>query len=418
MQLSKTDKFSDCNKKIFELIQSLAKRYAGEVKLYSSDIVNACVVYLQSKQITAFEKECAAQTIHDMVCEESLSENVDLGKLINDVMSLFEQKNPTMRLQQHIYELLGTLSKKHSNKFDVNKAVDLRNKMMNTIQTLFKDDKATSLILVSGAVVGLKNHLVNFTPTPEQDPQFSQKLYECMVELSNPDRLPSNATNNRVAFRNMLMMIQQYGGFHEIPDLLFRDYKMWHKVLNTWISSKSYDDKNAGVQATGTFHIQIARVLEQRCSNEYTNVLLFFMKHFEDTLKSPESQPHEIRIAICGFGCMSVACRLLLEQKYLSERFDLVMQRVEYSYHTKDRLKRREVLEHLPYYVESLSRIMNELTEISGIQLQSLESVVVILIKDFHYLSTAYHTLVSKSLLKSFSNLEKLGKFSFRHVQA
>jgi DNA-dependent protein kinase catalytic subunit len=88
------------------------------------------------------------------------------------------------------------------------------------------------------------------------------------------------------------------------------------------------------------------------------------------------------------------------------------MQRTEYSYHTKDRLKRREVLEHLPNYVESLSKIMNQLDEISGIQLQSLESIIVILIKDFHYLSTIHHALVATSIMETFMNLQKLGEFN------
>lgn len=410
LPLSKSDKFSDCNKKIFELIQMLVRNYPDRIKIYSKEIVNASVIYMQSTQVSAFEKECAAQTIQDMVETEALSDEVDLSKLIVDVMSILNQKNPPMRLQQHIYELLGLLSQKHPEKFDKNKAAELRNKMLNTIQTLFKDDKLTSLTLISGAVDGLRCHLVNFAPTVEEDPQFSENLYECMVELSNPEKLPSNAYSNRVAFRNMLRTVHQYGGLQEIPKLLFRDYKTWHKVLITWISSKSYEDKYAGVEATQTFHTQIANVLEQRRNDDDKRVLLFFMKHFEDTLKSPDSQPHEIRIAIRGFGSMAVACRFLLEPKYLSERFDLVMQRVEYSYHTKDRLKRREVLEHLPNYVESLSKIMNQLEEISGIQLQSLESIIVILIKDFHYLSTNHHALVAKSLLEAFSNLEKLCK--------
>ena len=409
---SKTEKFNECNKKIFELIQTLVKLYPERIREYSKDIVSACTIYLQSSQVTAFEKECAAQTIKDLVFKEALSDEVDMSKLIADTMAILDQKNPPMRLQQHIYELLGMLSKKHPNHFERNKAVTLRNKMINTIQTLFKADKLISLTLISGAVDGLKSHLINFLPTPEEDPEFSEKLYECMVQLSNPDKLPSNASSNRVAFRNMLMTVHQYGSYHEIPRLLFRDYKMWHKVLLTWISSKLYDDKNAGIQATQTFHAQIANVLEQRRNDDDKRILLFFMKYFEDTLKSPQSQPHEIRIAIRGFGAMAVACKLLLEPKYLSERFDLVMQRIEYSYHTKDRLKRREVLEHLPNYVESLSQIMNQLEEVSGIQLQSLEAIVVILIKDFHYLSTAHQGLVAKSLLEAFSNLEKLGKKS------
>jgi DNA-dependent protein kinase catalytic subunit len=410
LNITKTEKFSECNKKVFELIQTVAKLHAGKVKPYAKDIIDICVGYLKSNQSGAYEKEGAAQTIYDLIFNDAISDAVELDKLIYDVMSVFNQKNLPMRLQKSIYEMLGGLSKTHPENFNLNKAVELRNKMLNTIQSLFKDDKAsTSMILISGAVEGLRSHLVNFTPSLQEDPTFSEKLYECMVQLSDPDKYPGSSSN-RVAFRNMLQIVHQYGGLNDIPQLLFRDYKIWQTVLSKWISSKAYEDKNAGVHAMQMFHQQIAKVLEQRNSEEDKRILLFFMKYFQDTLKSSESQPHEIRIAVRGFGAMAVACKLLLEPKYLSERFDLVMQRTEYSYNTNDRLLRREVLEHLPFYVESLSQIMNQLDEISGIQMESLETVFVTLIKDFHYLSSAHHSLVATSMLEAFGNLQKLGE--------
>lgn len=100
---------------------------------------------------------------------------------------------------------------------------------------------------------------------------------------------------------------------------------------------------------------------------------------------------------------------MLLPKNYLTELFDLVMQRTEHSYFTNDRLKRREVLEHLPNYVEALSMILEHINEISGIQLTSLQNIIIILIKDFNYLSRLHHPLVVKSLLGTFKNLQKLG---------
>lgn len=86
-----------------------------------------------------------------------------------------------------------------------------------------------------------------------------------------------------------------------------------------------------------------------------------------------------------------------------------MMQRTEHSYFTKDRKKKRDVLEHLPNYVEALTRILAHIKEISGIQLTSLQNIIIILIKDFHYLSKTHHQLVAKSLLETFKNLQNLG---------
>jgi len=309
-----------------------------------------------------------------------------------------------------VFELLGRISKKHPEKFNPKTAIDLRNQMMTRIQNLFKDDKATSsLMLVGGAVEGLKNHLINFSPKEdEDDEEFRAKLYECMIQLSDPNKHPSlNTQFNRVAFRNMLEIIHKFG--HLVRNELFKDYMRWHRVLLLWLSSKTYEDKNAGVHAINTFYVEIAANLERRNNEADKPVLLFFMNFFQKTLESPQSEPHEIRIAIRGFGSMAAACKILLEPQYLSERFDLVMQRTEYSYYVGDKMKRREVLEHLPSYVEALSKIMNQLDEISGIQLNSLQSVLVVLIKDFHFLSTSHHALVANGLLETFLNLQKSG---------
>lgn len=314
-------------------------------------------------------------------------------------------------MEANTFELLGFISEKYPEKFVNNIGDKLRFKMLTTIQALFTDDKADiSMSRISGAINGLKSLLINFLPFEEEDPLFPTNLYECMFQLSNPDKCTTTSDQSRVPFRNMLHLIHQHG--HIVSDYFFKDYHEWHTTLKKWISQKAYDDKNAGIMAMQTFHASIAKVLEDRKNPEDRKVLLFFMRYFKETLEAATSEPHEIRISIKGFGSMAAACRILLEPKYLCELFDLVMQRTEYSYHTKDSMKRREVLEHLPNYVESLSKIMNQLDEISGIQLQSLESIIVILIKDFHFLSTIHHTLVATSIMETFLNLQKLGEFS------
>jgi len=302
------------------------------------------------------------------------------------------------------------LSKTFPEKLSENVAAELRKKLLSTIQDLFTDDKAkVSLMRIAGAVDGLRNHLINFAPN-EDDTEFNDVLYECMRQLSDPEKIPNqqvSSASNKTAFKNMLHIVHQHGSLVKL--LLFRDYQFWHRTLKKWLALKSYDDRAPAILAMQTFHQQVASVLEQRQQPDDKKILLFFMNFFKDTLKSPASQTHEVRIAIRGFGAMAAACKLLAEPKYLSELFDLVMQRTESSYDTRDRLKRREVLEHLPNYVESLSKIMNQLDEISGIQLQSLQTIIVILIKDFHYLSSSHHAIVANALIESFLNLQKLG---------
>lgn len=286
--------------------------------------------------------------------------------------------------------------------------------MVSYIQNLYKDDKAgLSLQLVGGAVESLRNILENFTPTADEDPGFLERLYECMEKLSDIDANSHlNTDHNRIAFRNMLSIVHIYG--HLVGDKFFDNYKRWQKVLDKWVTSKSNDDRMKGVNAAQTFYIEIGKTLVKRSNQADKGMLLKLIEAFKTTLLSSDSQPHEIRLAIRGFGAMAEACKVLLGADQLHEYFDLIMQRAEYSSFKGE--ERRDNFQNLPNYIESLSEIMNQLTDISNTQAQSLESVIVTLMKDFHFLSVSYHEVTVMCLLKTFINIEKAGDKIFEDI--
>ncbi|CAO1438484.1 unnamed protein product [Diamesa serratosioi] len=397
---------SSCNNELFSLMMKLIKSYPAKIITYSENIVQVCQKYFITSSTSAREKYMSVLTITELILNKALSGDVKINVLIISLMSVFQQKDVKIQFWQATFELLGLISKTSPHAFNINDAFEFRKICLLQIQNLFKDDKAVaSLALIAGAVNGLNDHLIAFAPATSEE-ELCEEIYECMKFLSNSSKITSE-TSHRVAFRNMLYLVAQHGGL--VGEKMCRDYLEWHNYLTAWISSSNYEDKKAGIFSMQTFHLEVSKVIEERASEDDKKILLFFMQYFETTLKASKSETHEIRIAIRGFGLMAAPCKLLLPSNYLTDLFDLVMQRTEYSYYTKDRMKRRDVLEHLPNYVESLSQIMNQISEISGIQLTSLQNIIVILIKDFHYLSSAHHNLVIIALLQTFNNLQKLG---------
>lgn len=400
-------KFVDCAETCFDLLMMLVKSYPEHLKTtYTQNIVNISLIFIRDVKIYAKVKEAAAKTI--LVVLETVPNEVDFSKIIVGAMGVFDQKDPPQGLRKQCFLILGLISKKFPKEMNGDLGAKVRQLMLSKIQILFKSDKSKAEMLpVAGAIEGLHHHLFNFTPEHKDDPDFGGKLYECMVWLTDPKK--ANEYGRRDTFRKMLALISDFANIHNIPSLFFRDYLEWQDILTQWMDSESYEDKNAGVQAMQTFHEQIANELERRKNPDDKIVLKYFVDFFEKTLQHSESEPHRIRIAIRGFGAMSAACKILEEKSYIVKLFDLIIQQTEHCYSTNDRLKRREVLGHLPNYVQSLSKIMNQLEEISGIQLQSLQSIIVVLMKDFHYLSSAHHPLVPISLMETFLNLQKLG---------
>jgi DNA-dependent protein kinase catalytic subunit len=402
-------KFTPCVKKAFSIIQMLCKSYPEKVRKYAQDIVDISTIFINQEKVYATEKESAAQTIYEILNSEASSKGIKLEQVLETLMIFLGHKDLPERLQKHLYVICGLISKNHPKEVKEFQAKELRDLMINRIISLYKDDKAKpSLTAIGGAIEGLNYHLQNFTPSHDEDPEFGNKLYECMIWLT--DTKKAEDFSRRESFRKMLELIYNFANIYDIPLKFFNQYSSWQETFKHWINSKLYDDTVAGVHAMQKFHELISTVIETRKDPDDKKVLNYFVRYFKATLQDQNSQPHEIRIAIKGFGAMAGACKILEETNYLSELFDLIMQQTEYSYFTNDRLKRREVLEHLPNYVQSLSRIMNHLKEITGIQLQSLQSIIVVLIKDFHFLSSSHHALVPVSLMETFLNLQKLGK--------
>lgn len=125
-------------------------------------------------------------------------------------------------------------------------------------------------------------------------------------------------------------------------------------------------------------------------------------------MQSATAQSFEIRIAIQGFGLMAGPCKALLPPEYLNDLLTLVMQRTEYTA-LEQTTTGSEMLEHYPDFVQALSQIMQHVAELTGIQIASLQNIIIALIKDFYYLSTAHHSLAVNSLLRTFANLSRLG---------
>lgn len=194
-----------------------------------------------------------------------------------------------------------------------------------------------------------------------------------------------------------------------VSEQLFQDHQYWHTILHKWLAKSSWENRKCGIFALNAFHREVSIQIEQRNNPaEDTVVLKTFINSFKTTMQSATAQSFEIRIAIQGFGLMAGPCKTLLPPEYLNDLLTLVMQRTEYTA-LEQTTKGSEMLEHYPDFVQALSQIMQHVAELTGIQIASLQNIIIALIKDFYYLSTAHHSLAVNSLLRTFGNLSRLG---------
>ncbi|XP_058823542.1 DNA-dependent protein kinase catalytic subunit-like isoform X2 [Topomyia yanbarensis] len=412
--IKSSSRFQKANEEIFDLFRKLVQKQPKLVRKSAIAILKACIQFIQSSSVSARERELATTVVQDLLVYNCLDEGHDISQLLGDLLVVFDQRKLTNRFQQNLFELIGLLTKDYPECVSEQRQKNILDTMMSAAEGQLLEGSYPSLISLAGALQGLNHFLINFAPSDSGD-DVCRRIYVLIKKLSDWDE----AVKERAAFRNAIRLLERHSAL--FTRFLYVDYLYWQTVLTTkWIRS-GIEDRKVGIYALQSFHREISRellsseeILNQSSSgsNDRTRearivALNYFMKYFKAVLIAPDSKPYEVRIAIRGFGSMSEACSRLMSDEYMNELLLLVMQRTESVYLIEE--KSKDLLEHLPDFVQALSDIMSHVRELTSVQLVSLQNIVIGLIKDFHYLSSSHHELVVGSLMKTFYNLAKLG---------
>lgn len=249
----------------------------------------------------------------------------------------------------------------------------------------------------------MNDFLENFAPSEQHKDEFAERLYKCLKALAKPTE--KQKTVNRSALNLLACRCQLFG------KQIFDDFFFWHDLLvNTWLKLNQYENRRPAIYLLQAIHREIAdRLLHCSDTDQCRAILTFLQNFFKTTLESPTSQPFEIRLSIMGFGLLAAACKKLLDPEHLNELFGLVMQRTKSAVNAVSHNSSKEQLEHFPNYVEALSRIMEHINQLSGVQLNILQDIIVSVIRHFHLLSSALHSVTVNTLIHTFHNLFKLG---------
>lgn len=250
----------------------------------------------------------------------------------------------------------------------------------------------------------MNDFLENFAPSEQHREEFAKRLYKCIKPLAKPSEKNTQKTVNRCALNILARRCQLFG------KQIFDDFFFWHDLLvNTWLKMDQYENRRPAIYLLHAIHRDISdRLLHSSDSTQCRVILTFLQNFFKTTLESSISQPFEIRLSIVGFGLLAASCKKLLDSNHLNELFRLVMQRTKSVVNAVSH-NSKEQLEHFPDYVEALSRIMEQINQLSGVELNIVQEIIVSIIRHFHLLSTALHQVTINTLIRTFHNLFKLG---------
>uniref|UniRef100_A0A182MMJ7 non-specific serine/threonine protein kinase n=1 Tax=Anopheles culicifacies TaxID=139723 RepID=A0A182MMJ7_9DIPT len=402
----------------FELFRKVIEKHSSLLGKRMSIIVPIALRYVQSSSVPARSRELATLVLQDSVAYGCLQKDTydKLDQLTGELLLVFPQGKLPNRFQQNLYELLGQLAKHFPE--SVTEPNRLRDIFLNAAEKQLLEENYPSLVSLAGAVRGIDLFLVHFAPS-DSDRELRQRLYLLIKKLSIWDENRSE----RIVFRNALQVLANHAPLFTLH--LYLDHVYWHTMLaGKWIKSTNQDDRQIGLNAMYAFHGELARVLSNpelpaETDREYpstVDVLNQYVAYYRKLLNSPNADSFEIRIAIRGFGIMAGPCQQLVGSSVsLNELLTIVLQRIE-GICERSVSAVGDMLTFLPDFIQSLSEILTHAKQLTTIQLVSVQTMTVALVRDFYHISAVHHELIVRSLVCMLENIGKLGGSTRDHL--
>lgn len=259
-----------------------------------------------------------------------------------------------------------------------------------------------------GAFDGLSDFLENFGPSEEHEADFANRVYKCIYKMAKPLEGQTHKAVHKSALKLLTNRCELFG------EQIFEDFFFWHDLLvNTWLKMTQIDNRRDANNLLRAIHREIAVRLQENSDSDRDRcceILKFLQKDFKNTLQAPTSELLDVRRAIVGFGLLGAQCKKLLEPKDLDELLNLVLQRTKCVANDANSMQLdKDELTYFSEYVESLSKLMEQTSTLSGVQLNVLQEIMVSVIRNFHLLSASSHAATVNTLMRTFYNLLKLG---------
>lgn len=248
--------------------------------------------------------------------------------------------------------------------------------------------------------------LGHFDGRTEGEIEFLGRVYHCAKLFAVPIE---GATKHEI-HRSALELLSNNSQL--FVSQMLKDFYHWHNTLvKKWLKkpiTMQWDDRQSAIQFLYSFYRTITTALMQPTSERDVEKLMHMKNHFEKILESKDdSQAFETRLAIIGIGLLAAPCSKSTDSRHSMELLRLVMQRIENA--ANEITDKREQMENICDYVESLSKLIEYSDELSGIELTTIQNIIVAIIQNFHLFAKGQHRNIIDKLIRTFINLCCLG---------
>lgn len=199
---------------------------------------------------------------------------------------------------------------------------------------------------------------------------------------------------------------------HLFSEQIFQDFDYWHKLLHdTWLKTKNADTVQTAILLLHAIYTTLSsnQLTTAHDHDRYRQILIKLQLCFKTTLQNTESEDFERRLAVVGIGLLASAFEKLLPHQLLHDLFDIVLQLTGKEAKEIRNATTKVKPEYFPDYIEALSKILEQIPEMTVGQLTTFNNIALSVIENFHLLSSSHHDRTVDTLMRSFHNMNKLG---------
>jgi DNA-dependent protein kinase catalytic subunit len=388
------DEFAVCKEELLHLVESYVCKMGKKFLSYVKPVKDVCVSLFTRERISRVKVATFGPLIAVVqLCQHStLKEDLEIGKIVEKYfLACTQPSKHTATVKSGIYQLLGTLAEVFPEKTEAYAPRLIDVYLSNLKQEMDpKKSKKPEMLVISGCLKGLGGLLVNFPPT---DPKvladifhFTRKAIDPQVSLARYD-VPKGG----------LMLLARHASLFR--GYLTKDHQNVYAVMFKWCNHHNKDMKSAGLDALDAFLQQVAQHLLEggRGNAASTAVFKTFITIFQELIDAPSTGTREMSVVVRGYGYFAAPCRMLLKDQDVKFMFDQVIKRSEYLLISGCELLEEKIY-HLPSFLTSLASIVNEIVDVTGDFLGSLERLVVLLFEHFPRLGPAIRFSAYKAM--------------------
>ncbi|XP_034941190.1 DNA-dependent protein kinase catalytic subunit-like [Chelonus insularis] len=358
--------------------------------------IKKCCAYISTLKTATYLHKVSCMTLI-LLIENFSHINLQLDDIIRDWMlkiRFFNEKelNPILRV-------ISVVARYYPHTAVIIENANLiRNCAMKLFDKLFQDIQRNKPHVLQMTIESLVDFLYNF-PLNEDDPELL-KFYSKIKEVIKVLEKKKKETKDKIIEAIIKFITQQ---MMTLKKLILCDYDFWLRFLLLYHKDEAYG--NIPAIALKVYYEVMGIALSESIESHKPDVNKL-KRMFLRNLANESISQTDLRLSVSGYTNLTEALKKGYGDSSVEEMYSIIASRILPLYFSESEAS--NYFDDIADYLESLSRVLLHMSNVSNNQMKALVRLCILFIKRYPELSLVNQSSTVKLFKKSLSNIAKL----------